>query len=364
LCNLAIQLFLKMSQNTIDKGKISWQSPSNIALIKYWGKQGNQLPRNPSLSMTLSTSLTTTTLFYTKKQNADKNVDLAFFFDGHPSEVFEKRITFYLESILSKLPFLADFQFRIESSNTFPHSSGIASSASAFSALALCIMSLKKIIVGNNDKNEFYQQASSLARLGSGSAARSVYGGYTVWGQVKGMDTYSNLYARPLQLDIHPKFQSYNDAILIVSGKNKKVGSSAGHVLMEKNPFAEARYQQAMDHTIEMLKMLKSGNMSRFVEIVEKEALTLHGLMMSSEPGFVLMKQETIEIIDRIRSFREKRKIPVAFTLDAGPNVHLLYPASSREEVLRFISDKLLPLCDAGGWIDDAIGNGPKLLNE
>ena len=100
-------------------------------------------------------------------------------------------------------------------------------------------------------------------------------------------------------------FQYYNDAILIVSGKNKKVGSSAGHALMEKNPFAEARYQQAMDHTIEMLQVLKSGNMKRFIEIVEQEALTLHGLMISSDPGYILMKQETIDIMDRIRSFRE-----------------------------------------------------------
>lgn len=362
--NLAIQLYLKMCQNPNDKGKISWQSPSNIALIKYWGKQGIQLPRNPSLGMSLSASFTKTTLFYTKKQHTDKNVDLAFFFEGQPSEVFEKRIAAYLSGIFHEFPFLADFQLRIESSNTFPHSSGIASSASAFSALALCIMSLKGIVTGGIDRNQFYQQASQLARLGSGSASRSVFGGYTVWGQVKGMNAYSDLYASPIQSDIHPKFQSYHDAILIVSGKNKKVGSTAGHALMEKNPFATTRYQQAMDHTIEMLHVLKSGNTNRFVQIVEKEALTLHGLMMSSEPGFVLMKQETIEIMDRIRSFREKRQIPVAFTLDAGPNVHVLYPESYRDEVLNFIDKELLQYCNDAQWIDDAIGSGPKLIND
>jgi diphosphomevalonate decarboxylase len=353
-----------MGQNSIYQGNISWQSPSNIALIKYWGKHGTQLPHNPSLSMSLSASSTKTTLYYKKKQRADKNIDLTFYFEGQASEVFEKRIASYLSSILKEFPFLCDFQLRIESSNTFPHSSGIASSASAFSALALCIMDLKGIITGSINRDECYQQASDLARLGSGSAARSVYGGYTIWGEVKGMETYSDLYACPVQSDIHLEFQSFNDAILIVSGKNKKVGSSAGHALMEKNPFAQARYQQAMDHTIEMLKVLKSGNMNRFIEIVEQEALTLHGLMMSSEPGFILMKQETIDIMDRIRNFRETRQIPVAFTLDAGPNVHLLYPASSRKEVLRLINEELLHLCDKGRWIDDAIGNGPELLNE
>jgi diphosphomevalonate decarboxylase len=360
---LAIQLFLKMSQNTIDKGKISWQSPSNIALIKYWGKHGTQLPCNPSVSMTLSASITNSSISYLKKQHADKSVVLEFYFDGKRSEAFEKRIAAYFHHILDEFPFLTDYQFKIESSNTFPHSSGIASSASAFSALALCIMSLKEIVTGALDKNAFYQQASQLARLGSGSAARSVFGGYTIWGQVEGMDTYSDIYARPLLSEIHPSFQSYHDAVLIVSEKNKKIGSSAGHALMEKNPFAEARYRQAMDHTIEMLQVLKTGDAEKFVKIVEQEAMTLHGLMMSSDPGYVLMKQGTIEIMDRIRDFREKQQIPVAFTLDAGPNVHLLYPSASREKVLNFINEELLHFCNAKQWIDDAVGKGPKLMN-
>ena len=352
-----------MGQNTIDKGKISWLSPSNIALVKYWGKHGIQLPCNPSVSMTLSTSLTNTSISYLKKQHADKNVFLEFYFDGKRSEAFEKRIAVYFNHILDEFPFLSDYQFKIESSNTFPHSSGIASSASAFSALALCIISLKEIVTGEISKNEFFQQASQLARLGSGSASRSVYGGYTVWGKVEGTDTYSDIYARPLQSEVHPVFQFYQDAILIVSSKNKKVGSTAGHALMEKNPFARARYRQAMDHTIEMLQVLKNGDSERFVRIVEQEAMTLHGLMMSSDPGYVLMKQETIEIIDLIRDFRKKLQIPVAFTLDAGPNVHLLYPLISREKVLNFINEELLHFCDNRQWIDDAMGKGPQLMN-
>ncbi len=314
--------------------------------------------------MSLSVSLTNTSISYTKKQHSVKDVDLEFYFEGQQLVAFENRITAYFIGLLSEFPFLADYQLKIESSNTFPHSSGIASSASAFSALALCIMSLKEIITGEIDRTEFYQQASQLARLGSGSASRSVYGGYAVWGKVRGLDSYSDMYAHPLQFDVHPIFQSYHDAILIVSAKNKKVGSSAGHGLMENNPFAEVRYQQAMNHTLAMMQILKTGDTKRFIKIVEQEAMTLHGLMMSSDPGFVLMKQETIEIIEQIRSFREKHQIPVAFTLDAGPNVHLLYPDSSRKEVLAFINKELVRLCDTGKWIDDAIGNGPELMNE
>lgn len=353
-----------MGQNTIDNGRITWQSPSNIALVKYWGKHGNQLPCNPSLSMTLNTSFTNTSISYTNKQQPDKKLDMVFYFEGQRLEIFEKRIASYLKSLLNDFPYLLDYHLKIESSNTFPHSSGIASSASAFSALALCVMSLKEMVHGKIDEVDFFQQSSSLARLGSGSAARSVFGGYTIWGQVKEMKMYADLYAKPLQSEIHPVFQSYYDAILIVSGKNKKVGSSAGHGLMDKNPFAEARYRQANDHTIEILQVLQSGDTDQFVKIVEQEAMTLHGLMMSSDPGFILIRQETINIIDKVRHLREKRQIPVSFTLDAGPNVHLLYPESSREEVLKFINEELLHFCDKGRWIDDMVGSGPKLIHE
>lgn len=353
-----------MGQNAIENGKISWQSPSNIALVKYWGKQGHQLPCNPSLSMTLHASYTTSKLSYVKKETPGKEILQAFYFEGKRANRFEKRIEVYLNTIVKDFSFLKDYSLKIESSNTFPHSSGIASSASAFSALALCIMSLKEIVTGETTKETFFQQASHLARLGSGSAARSVYGGYAIWGNVKGVEGYSDQHASPLLSGVHPFFQSFRDAILIVSSENKKVGSSAGHALMESNPFAEVRYKQAMDHTIEMMQVLKSGNMNRFIEIVEKEALTLHGLMMSSEPGYVLIQQETIDIIGRIRRFREQHQIPVAFTLDAGPNVHLLYPEYNKEEVLTFIDKELRQLCNAGQWIDDEIGSGPKMLNE
>ncbi len=351
-----------MSQNSKEKGKISWQSPSNIALIKYWGKHGNQLSCNPSLSMSLNSSVTITSLSYNYKDK-DKNIDLEFLFDGKRTPLFEKRIGNYLNNLLKEYPFLAEYHLIIDSSNTFPHSSGIASSASAFSALALCIMSLKKICLRDMDQKEFFQEASNLARLGSGSASRSVYGGYTIWGKVEGARSYSDEYACPLKSAIHPVFQTFYDAILIVSGENKKVGSSAGHSLMEKHPYAKSRYQQAMNHTMEMLHVLETGDLDRFIKIVENEALTLHGLMMSSDPGYILIKSETIEIIERIRKYRQTQKIPVTFTLDAGPNVHILYPESYRKEVIKFIEDELVELCDEGQWIDDSIGRGPQMLN-
>jgi diphosphomevalonate decarboxylase len=222
-------------------------------------------------------------------------------------------------------------------------------------------MSLYKIAENPNDEG-FYKQASNLARLGSGSAARSIYGGYTIWGKVRGSEKYDDLYAEQLQSVIHPVFRAYKDAILIVSSESKKVGSSAGHALMNNNPYARVRYKQAMNHTLEMIQVLEKGDTKRFIEIVEMEALTLHGLMMTSNPGYLLMQKETIDIIDRLRWFRKNKKIPVAFTLDAGPNVHILYPEAYKKEMTQYINDSLLQFCVANQWIDDGIGPGPKML--
>jgi len=352
-----------MSSNTAERGTITWQSPSNIALVKYWGKHGNQLPCNPSLSMTLQASLTETTLSYQRRKEPVGGVKLAFTFEGKRNETFENRIAEYLNKLLPDYPFLAAYNLNIDSSNTFPHSSGIASSASAFSALALCLMSLKELSESKSDEAGFYREASRLARLGSGSACRSVYGGYTVWGDVDNIPGYSDQYAQPLKSEVHKAFQSYYDAILIVSGDKKKVGSSAGHSLMERHPFAQSRFRQAQEHTAALIEALGAGDLERYIEIVENEALTLHALMMSSLPAFILMKKETLEIIEKIREFRRAKNIPVAFTLDAGPNVHLLYPAAYRDETVQFIQYELTELCEGRFWIDDAAGNGPKQIN-
>jgi len=341
---------------------VKWQSPSNIALVKYWGKHGDQLPRNPSLSMTLDRSNTTTEILYEPKKK-DEGLSLEFNFEGMPAADFEARIYHFLKKQSEKHPFLNRLHLKINSSNTFPHSSGIASSASAFSALALCILNIREKLTGKKiNDSDFYREASELARLGSGSASRSVYGGYVVWGTHKDFPNYSDQYAVPVAIPVHPVYNHYCDAILIVSGEKKKTGSSAGHALMEDHPYAKSRYKQANENLLILHNVLQTGDLEQFGEIVENEALTLHGLMMSSNPGYVLLKGRTIRIIERIREFRKSSKIPVCFTLDAGPNVHLLYPERYQEAVLQLIGEELLELCDHNRWIDDRMGDGPVKL--
>jgi diphosphomevalonate decarboxylase len=149
---------------------------------------------------------------------------------------------------------------------------------------------------------------------------------------------------------------------LIVSGETKSVSSRAGHGLMEGNPYATARYAQANENIKNLLSALKSGDLDTFINITESEALQLHALMMCSNPSFILMKPNTLRIIEEVRNFRNETHIPLCFTLDAGPNVHLLYPESEAEKVEHFIKDNLAAYCVDNKWIADRVGDGPKKL--
>lgn len=352
-----------ISEFTPESRTVRWQSPSNIALIKYWGKKENQIPSSPSISMTLSRSVSEVRIQYQAALQG-KGLQVEFSFEGEKNERFEQRIHQYLQLLIPQLPFLDQLHLKIESRNSFPHSAGIASSASGFSALALCLCTIENVFFNDlSDPHAFLRKASCLARMGSGSAARSVYGGYTTWGKTGNLVASADEYALPLETEIHPVFRAMNDTILIISSKEKSISSSAGHGMMVNHPYAEARFRQADENYRTMIRSLERGDMEQFISITEQEALSLHALMMSSRPGYMLLHPHTVLILDRIRKYRETTGHPICFTLDAGPNVHLLYPAASGEAVRQFIAEELLPLCEDGRWIDDRIGEGPVQLD-
>ena len=341
--------------------KSTWRCPSNIALVKYWGKKPVQIPANPSLSFTLSNSFTETELAI--RPLAGQEGGLEYLFEGKTNVAFESRIREYLRDINPYFPFLSGCQIRIESRNTFPHSSGIASSASSMGALALGICSIEKGIRDEPMDVDFYRKASYVARLGSGSAARSVYGGFVSWGKQEGLEHTSDEFASPMSENAGPAFTSLHDAILIISPDKKSISSSQGHALMDEHPYAMARYRQARENIMNLHRAIIGNDLDAFIQLTEMEALALHGLMMSSDPGFLLMKPATLQVISGIQQFRKETGLPVAFTLDAGPNVHLIYPGSEREKVLAFISDELLGYCHQEEWIDDRMGKGPEELS-
>ncbi|MCF8368360.1 MAG: hypothetical protein K9G76_04900 [Bacteroidales bacterium] len=342
--------------------KCAWRSPSNIALIKYWGKLPGQIPINPSLSFTLKNAFTETEVKYSFKR--EKGLQFTFLFDQKEHPEFKVRIDKYLSSLIQYMPFLEYLNLEISSKNSFPHSSGIASSASAMSALALCLVSIENELFGTlADEDDFYQKASFLARLGSGSAARSVYGDFVVWGHHNFIEGSSDEAGIPYNPKKNNPFNKLMDAILITDRKKKSISSSAGHALMKDHPFSGARIKQAELNLIKLARAMEQKNEEEFIQIIENEALSLHALMMSSMPGYNLLNTDTWEIINKIRKYREESGIMVGFTLDAGPNVHLIYFKKDKNEVLTFIKNALLQHCDDNYWIDDEMGKGPKKLN-
>lgn len=355
------ELLLEASQ--VKSGNVIWRSPSNIALIKYWGKHGRQLPRNPSISFTLNNAHTETSVTYETKNGSHGGVDFDFFFDGEKKESFKPKLEKFFSGILDIFPFLAQLHLKIESTNSFPHSAGIASSASAMSALALCLCSIEEELFQTNlSEAAFLQKASYVSRLGSGSACRSVYPAAALWGKSVNVEGSSDEYAIPCTELIHPVFKDFNNDILIVSNEEKNVSSSQGHALMENNIFAEARYKQANIRLNNLLRALKEGDVDTFGSIVENEAMTLHAMMMASHNPFILIKPNTLILIDLIKNFRKESKIPLYFSLDAGPNPHLMYPAEHNAEVKGFINQMLVDFCHEGKWIADRVGNGAEKL--
>lgn len=346
---------------TVNRGSFTWSSPSNIALVKYWGKKEHQIPENPSISFTLNNCKTTTSLTFSKKESIN---DFSFevFLDDKKKDDFKPKIKTFFERITIYLPFLKDYHFKIETSNTFPHSSGIASSASGMSALALCLMSIEKYLNDDMSDDYFIKKASFLARLGSGSACRSIEGDLVIWGKHDNIEGSSDLYGLKFPFKVHNNFKNYQDSILLVDKGEKQVSSTVGHNLMHGHPFAEERFKQAHENLSSLITILNTGDVDRFIEIVESEALTLHAMMMTSMPYFILMKPNTLEIINKIWAFREKTGLKICFTLDAGANVHVLYPENEAKDVLKFIQNELVAYCQNGHYICDNIGFGAKQL--
>ena len=343
----------------VPTGKIAWQSPSNIALVKYWGKSGKQIPANASISFTLSNSHTQTIIEYSPAETS--NFSLEFYLEDEANEKFGEKISTFFKSLIDIFPFINQLDFIIKSSNSFPHSAGIASSASGMSALALCLCDIERQYFNTDiSDEEFYEKASFVARLGSGSACRSIYGGLVSWGEINGG---SNLFGSAVKDKIHPIYGLFHDSILIVDSGEKKVSSTIGHGLMNDNPFSEGRFKQAADNIESLLQIMETCSLEDFISIVESEALTLHAMMMTSSPYYLLMKPNTIAIIEKVWEFRKEKGIPLCFTLDAGPNIHLLYPDVFADDVKEFIEKELLQLTSNNMVIHDKVGKGPVKLD-
>lgn len=346
--------FLGSENYTVKYSKVKESCPSNIALIKYWGKYENQIPANPSISYTLNHCKTNTEMEFF----ASEEFSVQTFLAGNEELKFAQKIEKYFRNIEQFLPWILKGKYIINTGNTFPHSSGIASSASGFGAIAKCLMSLDtQFSTDHQQPATVTQKASFLARLGSGSACRSLYEGLVVWGKTEEVKNSSDLFAvQYSNEEIHTIFRNFNDWVLLIHEGEKSVSSTVGHGLMNTNPYAERRFQEAHENFAKLKTILSTGDMEGFIKLVEHEALTLHAMMMMSEPAFILMQTGTLSVINKIWEFRRITSLPLFFTLDAGANVHLLFPEDiNSKQIKEFINIELVPFTQKGGVVKDVM---------
>lgn len=345
-----MDIFSKFKELELRDFDVTWKSPSNIAFVKYWGKKGHQLPANPSLSMTLMECNTTTQVQF---KVSDKS-NVVLFLDGVLNQTFADKISKFINTLFPQLPWLRYVSLTIQTSNNFPHGTGIASSASGMSALCLCLTDYLYYLADLEEDPNFYKTASFLSRLGSGSACRSVFGDYSIWGESLASGS-SDEFAIPFAP--HTSFQGLQDSILVISSTEKKVSSRQGHGLMQGHYFAESRFRQASKNFNDLYHSMLEGDFDTFGRILELEALSLHAMMMTSPEPYMLIRPNTLLAMELIADFRNQTGLPVFYTLDAGPNLHIIYPENIKEKIQTFIHHELEKISEK--VIHDQQGEGP-----
>lgn len=277
----------------------------NIALVKYWGRIDDNLnlPANPSLSMNLAALRTVTTVEFRPELCSDQVI-----IDGAPiSGKAARRVTTHLDRIRGAAGF--ETRAQVASRNDFPAGTGLASSASAFAALSTAAAQAAGLSLGEG-------ALSRLARLGSGSACRSVPAGFCLW-QGKGEDTSHARSVAP------PGHWALHDVIAIVSREPKAVSSDEGHSLAPTSPFFRARLQTVPGLLGQTIRAILDRDLNALGPAVERDALAMHAVMMTCEPPLFYWKPATLAVMEAVRAWRVEG-LAVYCTLDAGPNVHCL----------------------------------------
>lgn len=316
-------------------------APSNIAFIKYWGKKNTLLniPNNDSISVCLSDLQTTTTVEFDQKYKKDE-----FTLLPTTSKKQDTRTIGHLDIIRNIAG--TNFKAKVISQNNFPTGSGLASSASGFAALTLAATTAAGLKLSQ-------KELTKIARLGSGSASRSIPDGFVKW--EKGKDHLTS-YAH----SIHPKnYWNINIIAIILSNFEKKTGSKEGHETANSSPFYKARLINMPTKVNNSQKALAKKDLKAFGQIVEQEALEMHSIMLTSNPPLIYWLPESIEVMKLCQQMREE-KIPVYFTFDAGPQPILICLQKDTKKVLKTINT----VRSIKKIIVNKPGDGAKLTNK
>jgi diphosphomevalonate decarboxylase len=290
---------------------------ANIAFIKYWGNHDDalRLPANPSISMNLDGLYAQTTVVWDGKLAADELILNGAAQHGDPL----RRVSTHLGVLRERLN-VASFA-KVVSDNNFPTGTGIASSAAAFAALTAAGVRAAGVTLSE-------RELTTLARRGSGSAARSVPTGFVEWHTgATHEDSFAQSFAPPTYWDIA-------DAIAIVSQQHKVVGSSAGHHSAKTSDLQQARVTGAAARFETCKRAILERDFSAFAEVVEQDSNLMHAVMMTSRPPLFYWLPPTLAIMESIRRWRAEG-LQVCYTLDAGPNVHCICIGNDADEVSR-----------------------------
>jgi diphosphomevalonate decarboxylase len=294
----------------VEIGKATAVACSNVPFIKYWGNRDDalRLPANASLSMNLAGMVTETTVAFDQSLARDEVT-----IDDQPAEgPARARVSTHLDLIRHQAGLRA--AARVVSRNNFPVGTGVASSASAFAALTVAACAAAGL-----QRTE--AELSALARRGSGSACRSVPGGYTEWLMGQGDATS---FARSLA---PPSHWDLRDVVAVVSREHKAVGSSDGHSLAASSPLHAARLSIIPALLAACKRALLARDLAAMGVLMEQDAVMMHAIMMTSRPPLYYWAPATLAVIHAVQSWRADG-LPVYFTIDAGPNVHLVCEAA------------------------------------
>lgn len=298
----------------------------NLAFLKYWGKRDSTLniPINNSISMNLDAVQTVTTVEFDAALTNDEVVVLEQ--GGSSRARFDQRVSRHLDRLRS----LAESALpaRVITRNSFPAGTGFASSASGFAALTLAGAAALGLKLSE-------RELSILARMGSGSASRSIPDGIVEWLAGDSSDTS---YARQL---VPPDYWALVDIAVIVSREEKKVSSSEGHELAVNSPFWPVRLETLPGKYARMSQAIRERDFSTFGRELESEAMMMHTIMMTSahidgeswRSGIYYWTGDTLTLVQAVQEWRAQG-LQVYFTLDAGPTVHLICLEAESDTVL------------------------------
>ena len=321
--------------------KASCIAYSNIALIKYWGNRDdvNRLPMTASISFALDRAFTTTTVEFDAGFGTDR-IEL----DGTPATgMSAARISRQLD--LLRAVASSALAARVASRNNFPMGAGIASSASGFAALTCAAAWALGLELSE-------RELSRLARRGSGSAARSIPGGFVEWHPGDDAHSFADTLAPAEHWPLH-------DLVAIVARGAKTVGSTEGHHLAHTSPLYRARVTQ-VDHDLPVMRRaILTRDFATLGQLAEADALSMHAVMMTSRPSLLYWSPGTIAIMQSVREWR-RAGLACYFTIDAGPNVHVLCaPEDSAKTAVR-----LRALPEVASLIECAVGPGARCIED